>query len=151
MSDTEYRVSGVHERALAIIRAKNDNYGSSWRHQGWRGNLSRILEKGDRMRAMLWRADPPLMNGQAETPIETLLDIMNTCAFMIVNIEDGVEYGHEPQAADIVPRMAMHPDQNWARGHDATALNPAQGSLPELPAPGEERPAPAPGKCQPGQ
>lgn len=95
------RVAAIQAEALAIVASKNGHYGSSWRHQGWLGNLSRVLEKTDRLRAMLWNTSNPLLNGTKEHPRETALDMMNTLAFMIVNMDDGVERGNEPQAAQI--------------------------------------------------
>lgn len=109
MSDTDLRVAAIQDEARGIVMEKNGRYGSSWRHQGWRGNLSRVLEKSDRLRAMLWSGGTPLLNGEKEHPRETILDIMNTCAFMIANLDDGVEWGNEPQAAVILPEIFRTP------------------------------------------
>lgn len=95
MSDTEYRVQEIQRHALALVREKNARYQDSWRQQGWRGNLSRILEKGARLRAMLWQPGTPLLNGEKEHPRETALDMINTLTFMVINMDDGREWGHE--------------------------------------------------------
>lgn len=95
MSDSQARVEEVFAEAARLFSAKNLHYKDSWREQGWRGNLSRILEKAKRLRSMLWRGGNVLLNGSNEHPRETLLDIINTAAFCIINMDDRLEWGHE--------------------------------------------------------
>lgn len=169
MSNSQARVEEVFAEAARLFETKNLTYQDSWRTQGWRGNLSRVLEKAGRLRAMLWRGGNVLLNGSKEHPRETLLDIINTAAFLIINMDDGVEWGHEPQARDIYPSSATQipvdfPNELTSYGHDRLEEfrdsygNPsitreqmvaAQGEdetrtdLPivgEVPTPGEEEP-----------
>lgn len=102
MSNSQVRVEEVFAEAARLFGAKNLHYKDAWREQGWRGNLSRILEKAKRLRAMLWRGGNVLLNGSNEHPRETLLDIINTAAFCIINMEDGIEWGHEPMPSETV-------------------------------------------------
>lgn len=98
MSNSQARVEEVFAEAARLFASKNAHYGDSWREQGWRGNLSRILEKSKRLRQMLWRGGNVLLNGSSEHPRETALDMINTLAFMIVNMDDNIEWGNEPGA-----------------------------------------------------
>lgn len=100
MSSSQARVEEVFAEAARLFETKNMTYQDSWRTQGWRGNLSRILEKAGRLRAMLWRGGNVLLSGSREHPRETLLDIINTTAFAIINMDDGLEWGHEPVPTD---------------------------------------------------
>lgn len=103
MSNSQARIEAIFTEAATLFKSKNAAYGDSWRHNGWRGNLSRIMEKTGRLRNMLWRDGNVLLNGGKEHPRETALDMINTLAFMIANMDDGVEYGHEPGAREIPP------------------------------------------------
>jgi hypothetical protein len=151
-TDTNMRVARIFDEAAALVREKNPRYGSSWRHQGWRGNLSRILEKAGRLRSMLWRRDPELLNASNEHPRQTMLDMMNTLAFAIINMDDGLEYGHEQEP----PRQAAAPAQPIASANgwvtDGSGNMTPAGTWPmppelegsnevtatNLPTPGEE-------------
>lgn len=147
MSETDIRLARILEEAANVVREKNANYGSSWRTQGWRGNLSRILEKSARLRSMLWRANPELMNGAKEHPRETALDMINTLSFMIINMDDGVEWGNESNTEDIarLDRQSYYSGQspNPVRvdpfepdsGPAMTQINQHVG---QVPTPGEE-------------
>jgi hypothetical protein len=81
--------------ALALFDRKNADYGDAWRSNGWRGNLSRIFEKSQRVRNLLWRSDSRTPAVGDEQAIETLIDMLNTTAFAIINLRDNVEWGHE--------------------------------------------------------
>jgi hypothetical protein len=107
VNNSQARVEEIFAEAARLFETKNLTYQDSWRTQGWRGNLSRILEKAGRLRAMLWRGGNVLLNGSKEHPRETLLDIINTSAFLIINMDDGVEWGHEPQAKEIYPSSVV--------------------------------------------
>jgi hypothetical protein len=134
-ADTNIRVAKVFDEAMAIVREKNPRYGSSWRHQGWRGNLSRILEKAGRLRSMLWRRDPELLSASKEHPRETMLDMMNTLAFAIVNMDDGLEYGHE-QPYDAPERLATGIPSHYTTGgklHTHQEFEPCDQSCPAHP------------------
>lgn len=177
MSDSQMRVEAVFAEAARLFESKNAHYGDAWRDQGWRGNLSRILEKSKRLRNMLWRGGNTLLNGGKEHPRETALDMINTLAFMIVNMDDGVEWGHEPRPHGTVDYPHEMTRTDWARhmdepphdpaiaqadasqdvpynpflnDHEATQVTPAVGTVP---TPGEEPPEqkPTPHKRQRGQ
>lgn len=153
MSNSQARVEEVFAEAARLFATKNATYQDSWRTQGWRGNLSRILEKAGRLRAMLWRGGNVLLNGSKEHPRETLLDIINTASFLIINMDDGVEWGHEPQAKEINPPVDYGPvpgsyeealqRQRQSGVGEQTIVTPVVG---EVPPPGEERPSPKPRK-----
>lgn len=114
MSDQSARqVEAVFQEALALFRQKNESYGDSWRRQGWRGNLSRILEKADRLRTMLWNAKSITMAGDESTR-QTALDMLNSLAFFIINTDGGVEWGNETPFNNY--RMSV-PD--WAAGPES--------------------------------
>lgn len=89
------QVWDVFSEALMLFDRKNADYGDAWRSNGWRGNLSRIFEKDQRVRNLLWRNDPRTPAVGDEAAVETLVDMLNTIAFAIVNLRDGVEWGHE--------------------------------------------------------
>lgn len=94
MSDTIGQLGRVFDEAVRLASAKNADYGDAWRDQGWRGNLSRVLEKAKRLKTLLWKAngnDPRV----AETTRETALDMINTLAFFIINQDAGMEWGNE--------------------------------------------------------
>lgn len=95
MSDTIGEVHKIFSDALVTLEQKNHDYGDAWRKQGWRGNLSRIFEKDQRLRTLLWRSDPrtPLVGD--ESAVDTLRDMLNTICFAIINLTDGVEWGGE--------------------------------------------------------
>lgn len=105
MSDTKTmdQVYAIFNQSLETLRAKNEDYGDAWRFQGWRGNLPRIFEKANRVRNLLWRADPMLPSISKEAAVDTLRDMLNTIAFAIVNIEEGVEWGHETPNSERIP------------------------------------------------
>jgi len=95
MSETIRDMSRIFDEAIRLASEKNAKYGDAWQDQGWRGNLSRILEKDKRLRTMLWRAGEPFLNGEKEHPRETAMDMMNTLAFLILNMDADREWGHE--------------------------------------------------------
>jgi hypothetical protein len=117
VSNSQARVEEIFVEAARLFAEKNRHYGDSWRNQGWRGNISRMLEKAGRIRKMVWRSGDVLLNGGSEHPRETLLDMLNTVAFAIINIDDRVEWGTEPGAQDIPAPLPAVP--GWARGGGA--------------------------------
>lgn len=87
-------VRNVVGDALRLLEHKNASYRDAWRKQGYMGNLGRLQSKAERLKNLLWRdADgngyplPPDRIGaeQAETVVDTLLDMVNLSAFMVVN------------------------------------------------------------------
>ena len=95
MSDSRQQVWDVYARAIEVFDRKNADYGDAWRRNGWRGNLSRIFEKAERVRNLAWRPDPRVPAVGDEQVLETLQDMLNTTAFAIINLIEEVEYGHE--------------------------------------------------------
>jgi len=97
VSDTQHTINQmrrVFDECLELASKKNADYGDAWRESGWRGNLSRIFEKTKRLRTLLWRGDAyqPYADEGAR---ETMLDIINTTCFTVLNRDAGVEWGHE--------------------------------------------------------
>lgn len=87
-------VAAYFEECTDLVRIKNPEYGEAWRAQGYMGNLSRVLSKAARLKAMLWRDegdDPP--DKPTESIQDTLRDLANLTAFMHQNFEDGNRWG----------------------------------------------------------
>lgn len=111
------QVWNVFAEALQTFDVKNADYGDAWRKSGWRGNLPRIFEKVERVRELLWRPDPRTPAVNDESAVNTLVDLMNSIAFAVVNLREEVEYGSE------VPRS------------ERTAWNPSVDSIMSREAP----------------
>lgn len=94
-ADSRQQVWDVFAKAIETFDKKNADYGDAWRTNGWRGNLSRIFEKVQRVRNLAWRPDPRVPAVGDEQVLETLQDLLNTTAFAIINLIEEVEYGHE--------------------------------------------------------
>lgn len=92
---SKYQVRAVFDEALNLFERKNADYGDAWRLQGWRGNLSRVMEKVQRLRTALWRGGPVVAYVGDEDARQTALDMLNTLAFFIVNWDERKEWGHE--------------------------------------------------------
>ena len=81
----------LFERCLNLVLEKNERYGNAWQAQGWYGNLSRILSKAARLKAMLWREhEKPGMN---ETVEDTALDLINLTSFFLLNRATDNKFG----------------------------------------------------------
>lgn len=154
MSNTQARVEDVFQEALRLIASKNASYGDSWREQGWRGNVSRVLEKSKRIRALLWRPSV-LLNGSSEHPRETMLDMINTLAFAIINMDDGVEWGGDVDGKPVQPPYPSWTQEQSSEDRFGHVIPPevahalaAQADTeqtviqPVVPTPGEEKPSP---------
>jgi hypothetical protein len=123
------QVWDVFAEALKIFDAKNADYGDAWRKHGWRGNLPRIFEKTERVKELLWRDHPRTPAVGDETAVETLVDMLNSLAFTIINLREGVEYGHELPASE---RSSA-----WSLGADSVAMHDIHGEkymTPTVPA-----------------
>lgn len=93
-SQAEAEASQEFLRVLAIIRKKNAMYGDAWRQQGYMGNLARILSKAARLKAVMWRSDPPPLSAQeGETVLDTARDLIALAAFFIINYEQENGWG----------------------------------------------------------
>jgi hypothetical protein len=103
MSDnSRTQIWDVYAGAIQTFDKKNQDYGDAWRRNGWRGNLSRVFEKADRVRNLVWRADPRVPAVGDEAAVETLQDMLNTIAFAIINLREEVEWGGEkPRSARV--------------------------------------------------
>jgi hypothetical protein len=109
----------IWDEAAELARRKNAKYKDSWRQQGWRGNLSRIFEKAARLRTMLHRDDPDYGAGTTESARETALDMLNTLTFFIINLDNGVTWGHEEMKLTVNPQYHTLPSlPDWAAGPD---------------------------------
>lgn len=123
--DSYTEVQRIFSEALDLFSRKNADYGDAWRRNGWRGNLSRIFEKADRVRHLVWRADPRVPAVGDEAAVETLLDMLNTITFAIINLREEVEYGHETPRSEryiteVVPGHS--PLENF---YDSVGASPA--------------------------
>lgn len=88
---TQEHLRIVFERALRLAVEKDRLYQGAWRHQGWMGNLARIMSKVARLRAMCWM-DLPVEDSK-ETVEDTALDLVNLSAFFLVNKRDRNRWG----------------------------------------------------------
>lgn len=104
-SDTRQQLWDIFTEAVQTFDKKNDDYGDAWRRNGWRGNLSRVFEKADRVRNLAWRPDPRVPAVGDEAVVETLRDMLNTIAFTIMNMEEEVEWGHETPRSNRVSEV----------------------------------------------
>lgn len=163
MNNSHARHAAVLREAAELFDMKNASYQDSWREQGWRGNVSRILEKAKRIRALLWRQSV-LLNGSKEHPRETLLDVINTCVFAIINMDDNVEWGEGVDAKPIGPPADYELEQfRLAHGNPTLTfdqmIQARRGIWPDadepalplpqdasVPVPGEEPVQPSPRK-----
>lgn len=84
------------------ILAKSRGYGNAWQEQGYMGNLARVLSKTSRLKNLLWRDGGPDMSvdmdggdadPEAESVLDTLLDLSALCALAVANIEEGNKWG----------------------------------------------------------
>lgn len=130
--DSKYAVRAVLDEALNLFELKNQDYGDSWREQGWRGNLSRILEKAGRLRKV-WRKGSYVVPDEGLR--ETALDMINTLAFLVINHDTGREWGHE----ETLPVISMTDEQAQQFVHERSyehwrASTSGQTILPMVPS-----------------
>lgn len=112
MSNTTQRMSRVLDEAVRLVSEKNTTYEDAWREHGWRGSLGKVLTKASRLRNMLWRPNNSLLNGEKETPREICLDMINHLVFMVLNMDEGREWGHEVNS----PMTGEYPNGGSASG-----------------------------------
>lgn len=90
-------IADVFSEVCALVEKKEQAYKGSWRKRGWRGNLTRVLTKGDRLESVLWRPDwqdvVARMKEPEETVEDTALDQIALLAMFLVNYRAGNEWG----------------------------------------------------------
>lgn len=106
-TDSRQQVWDVFAKAIETFDQKNQDYGDAWRTNGWRGNLSRVFEKVQRVRNLAWRPDPRVPAVGDEQVLETLQDLLNTTAFAIINMIEEVEYGHETPRSQRIAALGV--------------------------------------------
>lgn len=119
-SSSAFVMQSIFDEAMALFRRKNEDYGDAWQERGWMGNLARIGEKAQRLHTTLWHDRPVGFSVAEETARETVMDIMNTCAFFIANWDAGRRWGTEA--------MPPRSDAGWTPGPGrviATQSDPA--------------------------
>lgn len=143
--NTLYQMRQVFNEALALAEKKNTDYGDAWRDQGWRGNLSRILEKTKRLRTLLWKDGSVIPEVASEGSRETALDIINTACFFILNHDARVEWGHETPFGLAPAPSGVPTSGNGLTNYDnGNIVVPAEiaaevtGSMAPVPVPGSE-------------
>jgi hypothetical protein len=124
--DARQQVWDVFAKAMETFDKKNADYGDAWRTNGWRGNLSRIFEKVQRVRNLAWRPDPRVPAVGDEQVLETLQDLLNTTAFAIINMIDEVEYGHETPRRDRLSEL----ENSYTPGVATTFYDQVNEELP---------------------
>lgn len=90
--DTLADVRRVLDDCLELVVVKNSAYGDAWKDQGYMGNLARIMSKHSRLRNMVWGDTLEDLDTE-ETVEDTLLDMINLCAFMILNWQEDNRWG----------------------------------------------------------
>lgn len=125
-SDSRQQVWDVFAKAIETFDKKNADYGDAWRTNGWRGNLSRIFEKVQRVRNLAWRPDPRVPAVGDEQVLETLQDLLNSTAFAIINMIEEVEYGHEIPRTKRLAALG----QDYTPGVAATFYDQVSAELP---------------------
>ena len=145
-SSTIEQMGRVFDEALDLARRKNADYGDAWRDQGWRGNLSRILEKAGRLRNLLWRGSNSIPIVDEDTR-QTMLDIINTAAFFIINKDHGVEWGHETPYPTPLPLRSpgesfVDNGQAWGPGTPSDFDNALSVGVPGEEKESDQRPTP---------
>lgn len=113
-----FDVQRVFDEAMALFRTKNADYGDAWRERGWMGNLSRIGEKAQRLQTTLWHDRPVGFTVADETARETVIDIINACAFFIVNWDQGRRWGTEatlPSRREVPEHPVLSREELMAR------------------------------------
>lgn len=79
-----------------LIIRKSRGYGNAWRHQGYMGNIGRVLSKADRLKELMWRDEATDFTEQdvaGESVLDTLADLGPLAAFAIANIEEVNRWG----------------------------------------------------------
>lgn len=76
-------MAAEYSRSFALVVQKTEGYGDAWKHQGWMGNVARILSKSARLKSLLWR--DIAISGHDETIEDTARDLMNLCVFFLLN------------------------------------------------------------------
>jgi hypothetical protein len=82
--------------ARNLAAQKNISYGNAWRHQGYMGNLARVMSKCARLKNMAWRdgSDREEVGRVVEAASEAeLMDIINIAAFGVLNLRSGNRWG----------------------------------------------------------
>lgn len=124
--DSRQGVWDVFAKAMELYDKKNADYGDAWQRDGWRGNLPRLLQKAERVRNLLWRSDPRTPAVGDEQAVDTLLDMLNSIAFTIINLVEEREWGNE------VPRTqrAAAAEQAYTPGEATTFYDQVSAELP---------------------
>jgi hypothetical protein len=130
-SDSRQQVWDVFAKAMETFDKKNADYGDAWKTNGWRGNLSRIFEKVQRVRNLAWRPDPRVPAVGDEQVLETLQDLLNTTAFAIINMIEEREYGHEVPRSERINELA----NRYEPGAATAFFDQVASELPHEPKP----------------
>jgi hypothetical protein len=89
----------VYAAQVRDLLVRKAGYGNSWQHQGYMGNIGRVLSKADRLKEMLWRDGTWVGTGgdedreETESVADTLLDIGPLAAFAVANLQEGNRWG----------------------------------------------------------
>jgi hypothetical protein len=125
-SDSRQQVWDVFAKAMELYDKKNEDYGDAWQRDGWRGNLPRLLQKAERVRNLLWRADPRTPAVGDEQAVETLLDMLNSIAFTVINLVEEREWGGETPRSQRVSAL----EKNYTPGEGITFFQEVADELP---------------------
>lgn len=82
--ETQEQLVSLFEECLKLQDQRSSFYGEAWRSSGYMGNLGRVLSKVARLKNMMWK-DYGEERAAEESTEDTLLDLINLSAFMLLN------------------------------------------------------------------
>lgn len=88
---TLIELTSVFEQAMHIAHRKGFTYGPAWRHQGWMGNIARMISKMGRLKNMCWRDQG--IESSEESVADNAFDMINITGFFIINRHDDNKWG----------------------------------------------------------
>jgi hypothetical protein len=87
----------VYAAQVRDLLVRKAGYGNSWQHQGYMGNIGRVLSKADRLKELMWQDHNPFDKTseleEEESVQDTLMDIGPLAAFAVANLEEGNRWG----------------------------------------------------------
>lgn len=80
------RLGELTVECLALLKAKNADYGNSWRRYGAKGVLVRLGDKVERLRTLLWLKQDAQV--RTESIRDTARDLINYSLLLLLLIEE---------------------------------------------------------------
>lgn len=96
----------VLAEAMYVYQERNAKYGDLWKRFGWMGNAMHIASKAARITRVFWKqkgeparevvslkADGDVLRERSSYDYDDAIDLINYCAFFVLNLQDGNELG----------------------------------------------------------